>query len=407
MATILKVARSAKELDDVFWLRHEVYVVEDGKFGGAPLSHERIVDHFDALPNTANIIAYDDGEPVGTIRVTLDTEIGLPPDDIYPFLEFRDRERIEWGKAHDGPAVFASAGMLAIREKWRRRRDVLQALMKLATGVCAGWDVTHVIASSNHETTKVYEHLGFDAIGEKFWVEEIGNHVVPMFAPFSRPYEWAFSDLLTNNLDSFWLDNFAQHFERVLIAPQETLFNEGDGASHAYILDSGWISITRKDQDERELTLATLSRGAIFGELALLDDKPRSATAIANTHSELIRLDKKAFEVVLNMTSPLIHKLFGVFAERIRRTDDLAMVMAFAPQTGRVKYALNDLQRNSMPDRKNPGARVVKIGPMDLAKSAGVREHEVRRILELEKLAGHLDYGEKLIRFLPGDKLAS
>ncbi|MDH5545614.1 MAG: cyclic nucleotide-binding domain-containing protein [Gammaproteobacteria bacterium] len=407
MATILKVARSEKELDDVFWLRHEVYVVEDGKFGGSPLPTQRIVDRYDALPSTTNIIAYDSNEPVGTIRITRDSEVGLPPDSIFPFLELRQIKHKEWRLETGSDSIFASAGMLAIRSNWRRRRDVLQALLKMATGVCAGWGVTHVIATSNHETTKVYEHLGFAALAEKVWVEEYTNHIVPMFTKFSDVYQWAFGQLLDSNLDTFWLDNFAQHFERMLFAPGETLFSEGDLGGEAYILDSGWVAIARKDDDGRELTLATLARGALFGELSLIDDSSRSASAVANTHVEVIRIDKKVFQKIINFDSPLVEKLFAVFADRIRRTDDLAMVMAFAPQTGRVEYALNDLLKKSLPDTKVPGAKVVRIGPKDLAKSAGVREYEVRRVLEIKKFAGNLDYGEKLIRFLVQKNKAS
>ncbi len=399
MPTILKVAQTAKELDDVFWLRHEVYVIEDGKFGGKPLIHQRIIDHFDALPSTASIIAYDDDEPVGTIRVTFDTEIGLPPDAHYHFDAYRESEAVAWRETHDMPAIFAASGMLAIRGKWRRRRDIILALLKMATGVLAGWNVTHVIVTSNHETTSLYEHLGFEALAEKYWVEEIGNYIVPMATAFSRIYNWAFSELLSNNLDTFWLDNFAQHFERVLVSSQTVLFREHDDANEAYILDSGWISVSRKDSEGRELTLAMLSRGSLFGELALLDSQPRSATVITNTNTELIRLDKKSFNAVLGISTPITEKLFSVFAERIRRTDDLAMVLAFAPQTERVKYALDDLRRNSIPDKRNPGATIIKIGPKELAKSAGVREHEVQRVLEIEKFKGLIDYGEKYIRF--------
>jgi len=47
----IKLARSPKEIDDALWLRHEVFVVEDGKFGGKPVPGHRLVDHFDAFPS--------------------------------------------------------------------------------------------------------------------------------------------------------------------------------------------------------------------------------------------------------------------------------------------------------------------------------------------------------------------
>jgi len=84
----------------------------------------------------------------------------------------------------------------------------------------------------------------------------------------------------------------------------------------------------------------------------------------------------------------------------IRATDELAMIMTFAPQTGRVLFALNQLWNSALPDRKNPSVKVAKIGIQQIAKSAQVREDEVRRVLEIEKVKGNLDYGGRSIRFL-------
>ncbi|MFT4930049.1 MAG: CRP/FNR family cyclic AMP-dependent transcriptional regulator, partial [Phenylobacterium sp.] len=80
MAIRIKVARTAKELNDVYRLRHEVYVEGEGYFKDMP--GEVIVDQFDSVPLVANIIAYDEEtqRPVGTIRINGDSEILLPSD---------------------------------------------------------------------------------------------------------------------------------------------------------------------------------------------------------------------------------------------------------------------------------------------------------------------------------------
>lgn len=397
MAIKLKVAHSAKELNDVFWLRHEVYVSEDGKFGGQPLPGEHIADRFDALPSVANIIAYDDDEPVGTLRLNLDSGGGLPSEEIYDFSHYR-------GQVQEGldsqEARICSASMLAIRSHWHNRRDVIRAMFKLATGICHSWGATHVIATVNHDTVSIYERLGFGPLGERFWNEAIGNHIVPMGVVFELVYQWAFGALLSSTLDRFWLDAFSGHFERLLLSPGERLFTEGSGAEHAYIVDDGWIQVLRKDLDGNELTLATLSHGALFGEIALIDDRPRSATVVAGTHVELIQLSRHTFLESVKSNPTQAERLLRVFADRIRITDELAMVMAYAPETGRVRYALEQLKSSAVPDRKNRNVLVAKVGPEALAKAAGVDEHQVRCVLELEKQAGHLDYGGTHIRFL-------
>lgn len=397
MSIKLKVAHSAKELNDVFWLRHEVYVTEDGKFGGRPLIGRRIADRFDALPHVANIIAYDQDEPVGTLRLNLDTGGGLPSEENYDFSGYR--QQLIGGSAFDELRI-CSASMLAIRRHWHNRRDVIRAMFKLATGICHSWGATHVVATVNHDTVSIYERLGFGALAERMWNEPIGNYIVPMAVVFELVYQWAFGALLTSRLDRFWLDAFSGHFERLLLSPDESLFTEGADAEHAYIVDEGWIQVLQKDPNGNELTLATLSHGALFGELALIDDRPRSATVVAGTHVELIQLSRHTFLQSIQTNPAQVDKLLRVFADRLRITDQLAMVMAYAPGTGRVHYALEQLKSSAVPDRKDRNVLVVRVGPEDLARAAGVDESEARCVLDRERQAGHLDYRGNQIRFL-------
>lgn len=399
MSVRLKVARSAEELNEVFWLRHEVYVVEDGKFGGRPLPGSRIADRFDALPMVANVIAYDGNEPAGTLRLNLDTGGGLPSEEIYDFSAHR-QQLLDQSPGFD--CVLGSASMLAIRRHWRGRRDVIKAMFKMATGIGHSWGATHGIATVNRDTVSIYERLGFEPLGDAVWVDAIGNYIVPMGGKFEAAYQWAFGELINANFDRFWLDAFSGHFERRLLSPGERLFTEGDNAEHAYIVDEGWIQVLRKDPDGNELTLATLSHGALFGELALIDDRPRSATVVAGSHVELIQLSRQTFLESVRSNPEQVEKLLRVFADRLRITDQLAMVMAYAPETGRIRYALEQLKTSAVPDRKSKGVLIAKFGPESLARAAGVNEHQVRCVLELEKQAGHLDYGGNQIRFLSG-----
>lgn len=395
MATILKIARTAKELDDVFWLRHEVYVKEDGKFGGVPHKHERLHDRFDGLPGSINIIAYQGDEPIGTLRINFDSGIGLPSGD---YFDFNPHLKLNVGE------VVVSGGMLAIRKNWRRRRDVIAALFKMGIGILNSRKVTHIIATVNHETVSIYKKLGFWEVHYAVWVEEIGNHIIPMVSNFDTVYQWAFGNLIKSDIESFWIDQFSLEFERVLLDPGESLFAQNDEADYAYILDEGFIDIYRKDAEGKELNLATLASGVLFGELALIDRQPRAARATARTHAEVLRLSREQFSEILKSDSQKAEQLLSIFATRMRKTDDLAMVMAFAPLTGRVRYALDRMREHAIPDRNKPDEFVVQASPLEIAKTAGVPEEEVRKILEIEKQAGHIDYGEELIRFLPAPK---
>ena len=222
---------------------------------------------------------------------------------------------------------------------------------------------------------------------------------MPLMAPFDKVYDWAFGKISTR-VNYFWLDNFCAQFERLLLSPGESIFEEGDMADHAYAVDEGWISISRKDPEGHELVLANLSRGALFGELAIFEDERRRATARTLTNAEVIAIEKRHMLEIIREHPEKLNQLLAHFARRIRETDELAMVQAFAPETRRVNHALNELWHSALPDRKKPRTRAARVGPAQVARTAKVRENEVRRVLEMKKAEGHLEYGEHVIRFL-------
>jgi len=396
MAIRLKLARTAQELDDVFRLRYDVYVAERGKFATDP-RNPRIVDHFDTMPDVANVVAYDGDLAVAAMRINRDTSIGLPAEAYFDFSEIRQRLQQEGDERRESINIVGGS-MLAIRSEYRNRRNVIFALFKEAAGVMYSWGATHVIGSVRADTLSLYHRIGFESMAEPRFNEVIGDHLIPILAPFDKVFEWTFGAISTK-VSHFWLDKFSPDFERLLLAPGEILFRQGDVAENAYAVDDGWISISRTDPEGNEMVLANLSKGALFGEVAIFDGERRSATATALVNTELISIDRDHLLETTRRNPEKMDQLLEHFAKRIRQTDELAMVLAFAPQTRRVEKVLEELWQSSVPDRKNPDVRVARVGPQQVAKKAQVREADVRGVLEIRKAQGCLDYGDRIIRF--------
>lgn len=395
MPVRIKVARTAEELDDVFRLRHEVYVGEEGYFKEAIKGSNRIVDRFDSFPDVANIIAYSDGVPVGTLRINRDSELGLPPDEIFDFSEYRQSVGTT-GDESQSP-VFVGAGMLAIASSWRNRRDVFRSLFKMAAGVADTWGVTHILATVNAKTQKIYHRLGFESMGDEIWVEEIGEFVVPMTSPFRSFYEWAFGDLPHSN---HLLESFSDSMQRLVCGAGESLFREGDPADEAYLVDEGNIKISRQDSvTKEELALVTLHRGDLFGEISLIDDKPRSANASALTNSELIVISRDSFLTHLREEPARVQNILQVLAERLRQMDDLAVVLAYGSAREKLKYALGIIRGRSIRDKKHKDSYLVKIGPYELAQTAGVSTEEAEGYLIELAEKNELEFSNAQIRF--------
>ncbi len=403
MAVIIKVAKSSREIDDVFRLRHQVYVTERGKFESG--SSSRIVDCFDAVPGVVNIIAYSENQPVAAVRVNEDSDIGLPAEQYFNFDEIRKKISDEYSSGVESnylkskiPPKLISGSMLAVHKDWRNRRNVIYALFKSFGGVMYSAGATHIIGSISEETLSMYGRLGFQKIGEREWKEDVRDYMVPIVAPFDKAFSWAFGKI-QKKVDHFWLDNFCGQFERILLSPGEILFEQDDEATHTFAIDEGWVNISRKDPVGNEMVLANLSRGALFGELAVFDGERRSAKATALVNTELIAIERSHMFEMLKRKPENMAQLLKHFAKRVRDTDNLAMVQAFAPQTGRVEYALKELWSSATSNPQNPNQRSIKVGPRQIAKTARVREDEVRKVLEVKKSEGLIDYGENIIRF--------
>lgn len=396
MSVRIKVARTAHELEDVYRLRHAVYVGEEGYFEDSEAARGgMIVDRFDSFPRTANIIAYDGTEPVGTLRINLDTGAGLPPDEVFDFSGYRDEVRRDF--SGQGEPRFVSAGMLAIARNWRNRRDVFRSLFKMAAGVAHTWGVTNIIATVNAKTVSIYRRLGFEAVGNQLWVEEIGEHVIPMTSPFASFYQWAFGHLGGRDLA---LDAFSQSFQRLVLGAEETLFREGDRAHEAYMVDEGTVRISRSvGEDRHALTLVTLRKGDLFGELSLIDDKPRSADATASTNAELIVLSREDFLEAIAEDPGRSRALLAILAERLRRMDDLAMILAYGSEEERLEFVIRGLKDKAQPDPKRPGWLTIKVGISEIAKMAGVSEGEAHSFLEQATRDGKVEVSTTSIRF--------
>jgi CRP-like cAMP-binding protein len=401
----VKVARSSKELQDVLQLRYDVYTNEEGLFANA--QHDGasvIVDKFDALPLVSNIVAYNGSEAIGTIRLNLDSDQGLPPEELYDYSSYRKRITEEWKQSHGKAPVFGSAGMLAIKKPWRHRRDVIGALLKVGACVGRAWEATHLFAAVSTKTSGMYQRMSFESLHEQLWVEEVGDFIVPMASPLDIFYEWTCQGLIDNDTAIFKL--FSNRFQRLILRSGEVLFNEGDEGKEAYIIDTGTIRVSQYIEDTgSEKTLATLGHGSMIGEISLIDKKARSAHAIALTNTELIALDHEDFVISMQERGSM-QSILEFLAARIRRTDELISAL-HGSAAQRMKHALEDIKSTAIPDQKRPGVLLAKLGLIEFATNAGVTEHEAHGYLEEQRMLQLIEYTNQRIRFLQTEPKAS
>ena len=104
--------------------------------------------------------------------------------------------------------------------------------------------------------------------------------------------------------------------ETKFIKAGDIIFREGDEAHELFVIKSGQVRIQLGNR-----TLAEFSTNGIFGEMALIDNEPRSATAIATTDVELVPVSERQFLFMVGQTPYFALKVMRALAQRLRTTN--------------------------------------------------------------------------------------
>jgi CRP/FNR family cyclic AMP-dependent transcriptional regulator len=116
--------------------------------------------------------------------------------------------------------------------------------------------------------------------------------------------------------------------------PGEILFEEGDKGEVMYLIREGKIKIT-KGKGEEEKVLAVLKEGDFFGEMAIIESAPRSASAIAATNVSLLVIDKDTFRSKIK-ENPLIEYVLETLSRRLRAADEQMRLLTIKSEERRV-----------------------------------------------------------------------
>ena len=125
------------------------------------------------------------------------------------------------------------------------------------------------------------------------------------------------------SLDENGANSLCDLLETIDCLPDQVLFRAGDAGDGMYVIEQGTIGISMKAADGQQLTIAELGRGEFFGEMAMIDGKPRSATATALESSRLAILSRHHFLSFVQSNSNVALEMLGALAHRLRRTDEL------------------------------------------------------------------------------------
>ncbi|MDQ3743388.1 MAG: DUF1003 domain-containing protein [Acidobacteriota bacterium] len=137
----------------------------------------------------------------------------------------------------------------------------------------------------------------------------------------------------------------AEVVDLIKLDDNQTLFQAGDPGESLFLVSSGEIELFIKDNTGQKIILDITHPGDFFGEIALLDEGPRSATAVALTHSELIELDREDLMLLFQKKPESALHMLAAMGKMTRKADELLRTRVSRNANEEAEEQLTTLQR--------------------------------------------------------------
>jgi CRP-like cAMP-binding protein len=176
-------------------------------------------------------------------------------------------------------------------------------------------------------------------------------------------------------LDLSIFERFAKTFQ-----PGDILFSEFEPGDTFYLIQSGTVEIT-KIMGDIEKTIDILQPGEVFGEMAILEGAPRSASAVAREKVKALEFNRENFEVLMMGNPQIAFKLLKLFTKRIYDQKRRFMILTLEDVQARVAdvfLMLSETQPNANPDEDE---RTFNASIDDIAHWAGMSPEECNQVL--------------------------
>ena len=162
----------------------------------------------------------------------------------------------------------------------------------------------------------------------------------------------------------------------------ETIFHQGDPGDSLYVIQAGAVKIVLPDPEGEEgAIIATLGAGDFFGELALLDGEPHSATAIALEGTEALVLRRDAFDRLVDEDPSLRRALFAGLVGELRRLTQHVGELHFLNLPGRLAWRIVRMAREADPSAEGEIHLSWPFSQSELAAMIGGTRQTVNRLL--------------------------
>ena len=179
-------------------------------------------------------------------------------------------------------------------------------------------------------------------------------------------------------------------------APNEIIFCEFEPGNEFYFIQNGQVKIV-KIINNTEKTLDILETGDIFGEMAILEEEPRSASVIAMGNVKLFRFHRDNFDTILHGNPQLAYKLLMIFAKRIYDQKRRLMILLLEEPQLKVMDVFNMLAEQD-PHLDLQEAVTLKATAQDISSWGGMQLKDVQKVLHNLNQLGKIElFNDKVV----------
>jgi CRP/FNR family transcriptional regulator, cyclic AMP receptor protein len=170
----------------------------------------------------------------------------------------------------------------------------------------------------------------------------------------------------------------------------DTLFSKGDPGNSLYAVCTGTVKISVPSAEGKDVVFNLVGEGEIFGEIALLDGRPRTADATAMTDCELMMIERRNFLDLVRGQPDIALKLMEVLCERLRHTSQQVEDVLFLDLSARLAKILLQLTQTAKASQASRVAITQReigqmIGMSRESTNKQLREWEDRNWVRLER----------------------
>lgn len=179
------------------------------------------------------------------------------------------------------------------------------------------------------------------------------------------------------------------------LSKDTTVFHAGDPADAVFVVASGRVKVVITSSDGKEFILTVLGAGQVFGEMALLESAPRSASVVTLSAVEVLVISRSDFQRLLDSSPRISQRLMAILSRRLRRANAKMESLAYMDVAGRLARYLLDLARDHGQRLGNGWVVVRRPTHSDIAHSIGTSRETVSRLInEFEEGFGLVNKGK-------------